>query len=281
MKNNKYFLEKLYNNLGQFIKVNNIIYYKKTKFQKIKIYQNKILGKILTINNVIQTTELDEFIYHEMICLVPIFIYEKPKNILIIGGGDGGCLKQIIKFKYIKSITLVEIDKKIIECSKKYLFNIHQNSFKDKRVKIFIQDGINFLKTNDKKFDIIIVDGTDPIGPGKILFQEKFFQKCKNSLSKNGIFVIQNGIFMLQKKNVINSYKIIKQIFQFTEIYQAAVPTYYGGNILFIIASNKINIKNKNNNIIKNQYKYNFKYYNPYIHIGSFYLPQFIIDQIN
>ncbi len=272
----KIWLEKLHPNIGQFIKINKIIYKKKTKYQKILIVNNKKIGNILILDNIIQTTDFDEFIYHEMICLVPIFSHHNPKKILIIGGGDGGCLKQIIKIKSIKSIFLIEIDKKIISCSKKYLFKIHKNSFNDKRVNIIYDNGINFIKKNNKKFDIIIIDGTDPVGQGKNLFTKNFYTNCNKSLTKNGIIVTQSGT-ILQKKQIINNLYCIKKIFNFAGLYQANVPTYYGGNIFFIWASKKNNLKKINfNNLYKKLNLYKFKYYSPKIHINSFILPKFI-----
>ncbi len=277
----KIWLEKLHSNIGQFIKIDKIIYKKKTKYQKICIVNNKKLGNILILDNIIQTTEFDEFIYHEMICLIPIFSHPKPQKILIIGGGDGGCLKQIIKFKQIKFITLVEIDKKIISCSKKYLFKIHKNSFNDIRTKIIHDDGIKFLKQNNKKFDLIIIDGTDPIGPGKKLFTKKFYYNCQKSLSENGIIVTQSGT-ILQIEQTIKNLKKIKKIFKHTGLYQSSIPTYYGGNMFFMWASQKINLKKINKNELSNKINlYKFKYYNLIIHINSFALPQFIIKKIN
>ncbi len=279
MKNKKIWLEKLHNYVGQFFKINSIIINKNSKFQKIFIFKNNKFGKILVLDNILQTTTYDEFIYHEMICLIPIFSHPNPKDILIIGGGDGGCLKQITKLHFIKSITLVEIDKKIIKYSKKYLFKIHKNSFYDKRVKIIIDNGINYLNNTKKKFDIIIIDGTDPIGPGKNLFTKNFYFYCSKTLNNNGIIVSQSGTYMLQKKEALNNLKNIKKIFNITGFYNASVPTYYGGNILFIWGSNNINIKKP---LIKEQNKinkYKFKYYNINIHKSSFILPQFFIEK--
>ncbi len=278
---NKIWLEKLHYNIGQFININKIIYKKKTKYQKIFIVNNKKIGNILILDNIIQTTEFDEFIYHEMICLIPLFSHPNPKKILIIGGGDGGCLKQITKFKKIQSITLVEIDKKIISCSKKYLFQIHKNSFNDPRVKIIYKNGIKFIKNNKKKFDIIIIDGTDPVGPGKKLFSKKFYLNCNKSLSKKGIIVSQSGTILQIKQSLKNLNKI-KKIFKYSGFYQSSVPTYYGGNIFFIWASKKYNLKKiDKNKLIHKINSYKFNYYNLMIHINSFALPQFIIKKLN
>ncbi len=280
MKNN-IFLETLHNDLGQFIKINNILIKKKTKFQKIIICKNKFLGKILIINNIIQTTEYDEYIYHEMISLIPLLSnYDKNKNILIIGGGDGGCLKQLTKFSNINTIYLVEIDKQIIKYSKKHLFEIHNNSFNDPRVKIIYKNGFNFLKKNKIKFDIIIVDGTDPIDSGKILFTKNFYKLCKSNLTKQGIFVSQNGTFIQYKKNIIHI-NIFKKIFKYNGLYTANIPTYYGGNMFFIWGTKNNNIKNINKKYILKQIKnLKFKYYNYLIHKNCFILPQNIIYKL-
>ncbi len=280
--NNKIYIEKLHKNIGQFFNIDYIIYKKKTKFQNILIFYNSLLGKILSLNNIIQSTEYDEFIYHEMITLIPIYSHPNPKKILIIGGGDCGCIREIIKFKNIKSITLVEIDKEVLKCSKKYLFKHHKNSFKDKRVKIIINDGYSFLKKNKKKFDILIIDGTDPVGYGKNLYSKKFYKKCKNSLNSNGILITQSGTYMLQIKEAINHYLNIKKIFKYSGFYQASIPTYYGGNMLFIWSSNKINLYNTNEHILNKKIdNLDFKYYNFLIHKSSFILPQYFIKKLN
>lgn len=276
----KIWLETLHNYLGQFFKIDSIIINKKSEFQKILIFKNKKFGKILVLDNILQISSYDEFIYHEMLCMIPIFSHPKPKNILIIGGGDGGCLKQIIKLDYIKHITLVEIDKKIIIYSKKYLFEVHKNSFNDKRIKIINENGINYIKNTKKKFDIIIIDGTDPVGPGKNLFNKNFYINCKKRLNKNGIFVTQSGTYILQKKELLNNYKNIKKIFKYIGFYNASVPTYYGGNILFLWGSDYINIKKNIKIKDKNIKKYKFKYYNINIHKSSFILPNFLIKKI-
>ncbi len=284
MKKKNIFLEKIHKNIGQFVYIKSIIFEKKTKYQNLLLLNNKKLGKVFILDNVIQKTDFDEFIYNEIISFVPIFSHENPQNILIIGGGDGGCLNNILKIKNLKSIFIVEIDKDVIECSKKYFFEKTKNPFKNKKVKIIIDNGFNFLKKNKKLFDIIIVDGTDPIGPGKCLFSTEFYKLCKKSLNKNGIFTSQNGVFLLQKKETFSSFYKLKKIFKYCGFFHANIPTYYGGIMLFSWGSNNKNIKNIKINLLKEKIKkikLIFKYYNPYIHIGSFYLPQFLLKELN
>ncbi len=277
MKKNKIWLEKLYPDIGQFLTINSVIYEKQSKFQKIFLFKNTKLGKVLVLDDILQSSDYDEYIYHEMLCLIPFYSHKNPKNILIIGGGDGGCLREITKFKKVQSITLVEIDKEVIKCSKKYLFNYHQNSFYDKRVKINIIDGKLFLKKNKIKFDLIIVDSTDPIGDGKKLFCKKFYQYCKKSLNKNGILTSQSGTLI--QEEAINNYLKLKKIFKYVGFYQASIPSYYGGNMLFIWSSNNLNISSLN--IDNNKIHLNFKYYNNNIHKSSFIFPQYFLNKLN
>ncbi len=277
----KIWKEQLYPSIGQYLQIENIIFSQKTKFQKLLLVKNKILGKTLIIDNIIQTAEYDEFIYHEMICLIPFFTHNNPQNILIIGGGDGGCLKKLIKFKNIKSIILVEIDKEIINCAKKYLFKKKKNPFKDKRVTIKINDGLIFFKKNKKKFDLIIIDSTDPIGPGKKLFSTLFYKKCYKFLKKGGILTSQNGTYMFQNKDAIKNFQNLNKIFNKVKFYQASIPTYYGGNMLFLLASKKNKLNEINKKKIYNKIKnLKFKYYNYKIHKSSFALPNFLIKKI-
>lgn len=248
------------------------------------IFQNSIFGKIMVIDDIVQTTENDEFIYHEMLTHIPIFAHGSIKNVLIIGGGDGGILREVCRHKNIKKITMVEIDINIINLCKKYFPNHSNNAYEDSRLKLVIDDGLNFTKNTKEKFDLIISDSTDPVGCGKNLFISEFYFNCKNCLTQNGIFVAQNGIFFLQKNETILTYKNLKKYFYDTKFYQANIPTYYGGIMMFAWGTNNIEFrKNSFINIqsrIKNT-KLAFNYYNAKIHISSFYLPQYILNALN
>ncbi|OQM34233.1 polyamine aminopropyltransferase [bacterium endosymbiont of Pedicinus badii] len=279
----KIFFEKLHNKLGQYFIIDKIIYNGYSSYQKVLIFKNSILGKVLSLDGVVQTTEKDEFIYHESMTHIPIFSHPDAKKILIIGGGDGGILREICLHESIKKIVMVEVDELVIEVCKKYLSNHSKNAFSDARLDLIIQNGMDFIKKNKEKFDIIISDCTDPIGPGKILFTKKFYKECLRCLKKNGIFVAQNGVFFFQKLSSIQSYKILKKQFLETKFYQSSIPTYYGGIMLFLWGSkNKIEFyldKKRIEKRIQNS-NINFRYYNSDIHFGSFCLPQYLLKDL-
>ncbi|WP_295164610.1 polyamine aminopropyltransferase [uncultured Buchnera sp.] len=276
--------EKLHRHVGQYFSIDKILYQKKNKYHDIIIFQNSIMGRIMAIDGVVQTTEKDEFIYHEMLTHVPIFYHGLIKNVLIIGGGDGGILREICRHNSIENITMVEIDLNIIDLCKEFFPKHSNNTYKDPRLKIIIDNGLNFIKTTKEKFDLIISDSTDPIGCGKDLFLSEFYFYCKNHLLKNGIFVGQNGIFFLQKNNVNQTYKNLKKNFNDASFYQATIPSYYGGIMMFSWGTDnmdlrKINIKNLQKRI--KHTKLAFNYYNSKIHISSFYLPEYIINTLD
>ena len=284
MAHKKTWHENLYSHLGQYFLIDELLYEKKTEYHQLTIFKNSIFGKILVIDDVVQTTEKDEFIYHEMLTHVPIFSHGLIKNVLIIGGGDGGILREVCRHKTIQSITMVEIDINIINLCKKYFPNHSNNSYQDSRLQLIIDDGLNFVKTTKKKFDLIISDSTDPISYGKNLFLSEFYLNCKNCLHKNGIFVAQNGVFFLQKNETILTYKKLKKYFFDVRFYQATIPTYYGGIMIFAWGSDNTEFRKNSlqdlQSRIKN-IKLSFNYYNAKIHISCFYLPQYILNALD
>ncbi|MCU4137010.1 polyamine aminopropyltransferase [Buchnera aphidicola (Sitobion avenae)] len=281
MDQKKKWHEKLYCHLGQYFLIEELLYKKKTAYQKVMIFKNSIFGKVMVIDDIVQTTERDEFIYHEMLTHVPIFSHGSIKNVLIIGGGDGGILREVCRHKNIENITMVEIDIDIINLCKKYFPNHSKNAYQDSRLKLIIDDGLNFTKKTKEKFDLIISDSTDPVSCGKNLFLSEFYFNCKNCLNKNGIFVAQNGVFFLQKNESILTYKNLKKHFCDTRFYQANIPTYYGGIMIFAWGSNNTELYKNNLQNIKSRIKHTklaFNYYNAKIHMSSFYLPQYILN---
>lgn len=281
MINEKIWHEKLHCHLGQYFLIDKILYQKKNKYHDVKIFDNSVMGRIMTIDNIVQTTEKDEFIYHEMLSHVPIFSHGFIKDVLIIGGGDGGILREICRHKSIDNIVMVEIDIDIINLCKKYFPNHSNNAYKDPRLELIIDNGLNFVKNTNKKFDLIISDSTDPIGPGKNLFISEFYLNCKKNLKKNGIFVAQNGVSFFQKDEIISTYKYLKQYFNDTSFYQATIPTYYGGVMMFAWGCDNIKLRSANFKQLQSRItktKLIFNYYNPQIHVSSFSLPQYIVN---
>lgn len=273
----KWFFETLYDDVKIGLK-GKLLFEKKTPYQNLEIFENKTFGKVLMLDGAIQTTTKDEFIYHEMMTHPVLTLHPNPKKILVIGAGDGGILREILKHK-CKEIVIVEIDREVIELSKKFLPSIGKGAFSNKRVKILIEDGAKFVEETKEKFDIAIIDSPDPIGVAKVLFSKKFYRNIFSVLNKEGIMIRQSGSTILQKKELKQNYRLLKELFPYVCIQIAAIPTYIGGFFSFIIASKKINPYNINFKKLEEKYnnlKAETKYYNPYIHIASLSLPNYI-----
>ncbi|MCS9087187.1 polyamine aminopropyltransferase, partial [Pseudomonas aeruginosa] len=190
--------ETLYQGYGQRFSIDNMLHEVRTEHQHLVIFENARMGRVMALDGVIQTTEADEFIYHEMLTHVPILAHGAARRVLIIGGGDGGMLREVAKHKSVERITMVEIDGTVVDMCKAFLPNHSQGAFDDPRLNLVIDDGMRFVATTEERFDVIISDSTDPIGPGEVLFSENFYQACRRCLNEGGILVTQNGTPFMQ-----------------------------------------------------------------------------------
>ena len=268
----------LYPDLALGFQIKKKLLTKKTPFQKIEICQTDRFGRVLFLDGIVQTTEKDEFVYHEMIVHLPLFLHPCPKKVLIIGGGDGGALREVLRHP-VKQVHLVEIDKEVIKASERFLSKINRGSFKNKRAKIHIEDGLKFIKKYQNEFDIVIIDSSDPIGPAKKLFSLGFYRDIKKALKSDGILVAESGSAFLQTNELKNNWQNTKKVFPSANVYFADIPTYTGGLYGFIIGSKKINLVKVNPKQIEKKYqamKLKTKYYDPQIHFASFIWPNYI-----
>lgn len=280
----KWYEETLHSDLRQTLRVAKILHREKTDLQDLIIFQNPKVGRVLALDGIIQTTEGDEFIYHEMLAHVPILALAaagRPvKKVLIIGGGDGGCLREVLKHKQIHA-TMVEIDPYVINLSKKFLPGIHQGSFDNKRGKIVIADGAKFVEETKEKFDVVIIDSTDPIGPGAVLFTKKFYAGCRKALAKGGILVTQNGVPFMQGDEVTTSHKYFNALFNDGWFYMACVPTYAGGFMTLGWATDDVRLRKLPVAKVMAAFKrakLKTRYYTPELQVGAFALPRFVRD---
>lgn len=256
------------------------VYAEKSEFEEIEIYDTYSFGKMLVIDGIIQTTERDNFIYHEMLCHTPLFYHPNPKKVLIIGGGDGGALREVLKHP-IEEVCMVEIDNKVIEVCKKYMPSLSDGAFESEKLNLTIDDGKEFIKKHKKYFDVIIMDLSDPAGPAEELITEKFYQDVKEALTENGVISIQSGSFEYQPTEVATIYKRVKNVFGSVKAHKAVVPTYQGGEFSFIMAAKfDLNIVTKKeiNNRFNELNLPNLKYYTPEIHFASAVLPKYLQD---
>ena len=277
------FVETLYDAYAQEFSVDKLYFESKTEHQHLIIFHNALFGRVMVLDGIVQTTEKDEFIYHEMLTHVPIFGHGNAKQILIIGGGDGGIVRELSRHATIESITQVEIDADVIEMSKTHLPNHSQGAFDDPRLELVIGDGFDFMKSCTEQFDIIISDSTDPIGPGDVLFTNEFYTHCRARLADGGILVAQNGVAYLQLDEAQTTSRHLQKIFKYSTFFSAMVPTYVGGTMTFAWASDDPDKRQLKLEILNNRFrqsKIKTRYYTPEIHVASFALPRYLIDAI-
>jgi spermidine synthase len=279
----KEFQETLYDAISQHFRIDKMYFEQKTEHQHLMIFHNAMLGRVMTLDGAVQTTELDEFIYHEMMAHVPIFAHGAAKRVLIIGGGDGGMLREVLKHKIVEHVTMVEIDAAVIDMAKQYLPNHSAGAFEDERAHIVIADGMDYVRKTEDRFDIIISDSTDPIGPGEVLFSDDFYGQCKRILSAGGVIATQNGVPFFQIDEVKNTRKRMSAHFADQTFYSAAVPTYYGGIMTFAWGTDNKALRQVSSEELQVRYQkagFKTRYYCPAIHQSSFALPQYIQDAI-
>jgi len=274
-----WYQETLYPEWGQTFSIDKMIHQEKSDFWDLAIFENSFYGRVLAIDGNIQTTERDEAVYHEMMVHVPLLTHGNAASVLVIGGGDGGIIREVLRHDTVKKVTMVEIDRSVIDLSKKYLPTLSNGAFEDPRLNLVIQDAAKFVKETEEKFDVIISDGPDPEGPALVLFTSEFYGDCHKCLNPKGIFVNQNGVPFLQTDELKNSFDNRSPHFKNVSFYVAPVPTYVGGYMAFGWASDKAyRVSEKTlQERIKNV-KGKMKYYTPAVHKGSFALPQYIQD---
>jgi spermidine synthase len=277
-----WFEEKLYANVRQIYKISRILYREKTALQDLIIFETPVYGRVLALDNVVQVTEKDEYVYHEMMTHVPILAHGRARRVLIIGGGDGGILRESLRHK-VERVTMVEIDRSVVDMCLKHMPSIPGRAFDDKRTELVIADGARFVAETGDRFDVIIVDSTDPIGPGEVLFTESFYRNCHRCLTADGILVNQNGVPFLQAGEITLTYRRRKKLFGDAGFYMAAIPSYYGGLMAFGWASNNRKARAVPAATLRQRAqaaRLKTRYYTPDIHAAAFALPQFIRDHI-
>ncbi len=255
------------------LEIEEVLYSEKSKFQQIDLFQTKNHGKMLVLDDIIQLTESDEFAYQEMLAHVPLFAHPDPEKVLVIGGGDGGILREVARHDCVKVIDFCEIDEMVITVAKKFLPGL-ACGFDDARVTVHIVDGSAYVQKQSDKYDVIIVDSSDPIGPGEALFERPFYEGLKTALRPNGIIATQGESFFMHKECVVDLVKITRSLFPVQAYSYFLVPTYPGGNIGICLGSLGPELK-KPCRVISDQFQAQLQYYTREIHEASFVLPHF------
>jgi spermidine synthase len=271
-------VELLHDDARQCLKESTLLYDSETDHQRLRVFRNATFGRILTLDGVGQVTERDNFIYHEMLTHVPILAHGAAERVLIVGGGDGGMAREALRHPGVKHVTMVEIDAGVIDFSKRFLPGISAGAFDDNRLEIVIADGADYMKAEGAPFDVIIVDSTDPIGPGEVLFTDHFYGHARRALNPGGILVTQNGVPFMQPDELMGTMRAFGTLFADRGCYLATVPTYAGGPMAFGWGTDgdarKVSLE-----ILQARYAeagFTADYYTPEVHLAAFALPGYV-----
>lgn len=259
-------------NVGITCKTSRTLHTERSEFQDIAIIETNQFGRMLVLDGTVQTTDVDEFIYHEMISHIPLFTHKNPKNVLVIGGGDGGTIREILKHPSVEKVVLVEIDKRVVELSREY-FPAISCELNNERVDVKIEDGIKYVKESKNQFDVILVDSTDPVGPAEGLFAVDFYRSINESLREDGILVAQTESPFYHKDLIKRVNDDLKSVFPIVRLYTCPIPTYPSGFWSFTLASKVFDPLTKQ---ISDLNKLETKYFTGDIYKSSFVLPSFI-----
>ena len=279
MKNgieNGYYHEITPAGFGIAIKAGKVLFSDKSDFQKVEIFEtDSQLGRVLTLDDLMMTTEGDEFHYHEMIAHIPMMHHKCPKSVLVIGGGDGGTVREVLKHKTVERVVLCEIDGMVIEACKKYLPTI-ACELDNPKVEIRVADAIEYIKDKKNEFDIVLIDSTDPMGPGEGLFTEEFYTNVKNSLKEGGIVAAQSESPVANKEEIKKMYNLLKKVFLVCSTYTSNIPTYPGGYWAWAFCSKDVKplsyfAEDRYEDIVKSCKIYNRDYHN-----ARFALPNYL-----
>ena len=274
MKKESDWFEESHENRSLRFRLKQRLFSGQSDFQKVEVVETREMGRLLANDGMIMVTEKDEFIYHDMISHVPLYTHPEPKSVLVIGGGDGGTVREVLKHKSVEKITMVEIDKMVIEVSRKY---IPQTSLQlqNPRVNLIIDDGVQFIKNSREEFDIIIVDSSEPMGPATPLFSLDFYRNVNQRLSDRGIVVSQgeSPYYDMERQKAL--VEILFRVFPKVHLYNYCNMTYPAGLWSFGFASKGLcPLRDFDPDRVRQR----FQYYSPNVHYGSFLLPQFVLD---
>ncbi len=267
-----WFTEKQTSNLSLSCKIKETLHAEQTEYQELALLDTVQYGKMLVLDGMVMTTEVDEFVYHEMITHIALSTHPHPKRVLVVGGGDGGAIREILKHPSVKEAVLAEIDGRVVELSQQYLPSI-AGALTDPRVTLAIGDGVAHVRENKQKYDVILIDSTEPIGPAVGLFSKEFYQDVFAALTDDGIMVAQSESPFVNQDVIQMIHRNLKDVFPIRRLYTASIPTYPSGLWTFTLASKKWDPLQVDPDKLP---QLETKYYSPQVHVGAFKLPRFV-----
>jgi spermidine synthase len=255
----------------------------RTEHQNLVLFENQAYGKVLLLDDAFQLTTEDEFIYHEMMAHVPLLAHGAAADVLVIGGGDGGLAEEVLKHRAVARLVQVEIDPSVVEFSRQHLPEVSRGAFDDPRMKLVIADGYAFAGETEERFDVVLVDSTDPVGPAEILYTEEFHRRCRRCLKTGGILVTQSGNPSFQRQELVDSVAHFTALFADARCYLAAMATYGGGFFALGWASDDAGLSAVELETLRRRFAdsgIDTRYYTPEIHRAAYALPRYIADAV-
>jgi spermidine synthase len=265
------------------LKMDEVLARRRGAHHDILLFENNLFGRVLALDGVVQTTERDEFMFHEMLVHVSMLAHHAPRRVLIIGGGDGGALEEVLKHESVESVTLVEIDEAVVECSREFLPSVCGAAFEDSRTSVIIDDGVAFIGATEEQYDVILVDSTDPVGPGEALFESSFYQNCRDRLAPGGVLTSQFGVPFAEPEWLARPFLRLRDSFPHTGCYLVPVPAHYGGFLAFCMASGSNTPFEVDPGTLKDRFDnahIKTRYYTPEMHKAAFALPPYVAEII-
>ncbi|WP_342642502.1 polyamine aminopropyltransferase [Rhodoligotrophos ferricapiens] len=276
-----WYTETLHHDLRTAYRSRKVLFDARIDHQHLVIFDGGRFGKVMMLDGVTQLTTSDEFIYHEMLSHVPILAHGAVQDVLVIGGGDGGIAGEVFKHEGVRRLTMVEIDQGVVDFSKTHLPEVSRGAFDDPRFELVIRDGRDFVAETDQRYDLIVVDSTDPIGPGEVLFTEGFYRDCRRILKPGGVVVTQNGVPFFQAAELEQTIRFFSSIFADATCFLAAVPTYVGGFMALGWGTDNPGLRSVSVETVGKRFadaQIETRYYTPELHHAAFALPRFIAD---
>jgi len=280
----RWIAETFYDDWQPSMRVDEVLHEVKTEHQHLVIFTNKTWGTVLILDGIFQLTTRDEFIYHEMMAHVPLMAMERPKKVLIIGGGDGGILREVLKHPSVKQATLVEIDQEVIDTSVKYFPGVGAKAFKDPRTNVVITDGLEYVAKCTDRFDVVIVDSSEPVGPSAVLHTKRFFANCQKLLNPGGVFITQNGVPFHHPEHLAKTTQHLAALHKHVRPYVCTQPCYFGGEFALNWASDDAGPLSVDQAALARRAKsrkIETRYWTPALHRGAFALPHFMQDVVD
>lgn len=267
-----WFTERHTDHLRLQVRVRETLHREKSRYQDIAVLDTDEFGRMLVLDGIIQTTERDEFFYHEIMAHIPLSAHPDPRKVLVIGGGDGGSVREILKHDSVEEVHLVEIDERVVSVCKEYLPSL-SHALHDKRVNIRYEDGVKYVRDLKGEFDVIIIDSTDPIGPSVELFREPFYGSCARALTENGMMIAQSEPPFFLPELVKQIFSTVSNVFPVTKVCLASVPVYSCWEWSFTVGSRDLDPA-----VIRSSVPTGTRYYSEEVHSASFVLPPFVRD---